>query len=62
MNMIVENDWVISESIKRMGLIASNQLVLNTCHSTSIANATTTIPTIAAFVQFMSSTIDHRVD
>jgi hypothetical protein len=54
--MICENNWVIRESKKRMGPIASNKLILNTCHSTSIVNATTvlpttTIPTFAALLQ-----------
>ncbi len=62
-NMIFENNWVmIRESKKRMGPIASNQLILNTCHSTSNVNATTTIPTVAAFPQIPSSTFVHRVD
>jgi hypothetical protein len=63
--MIFEKNWVIRESKKRMGPIASNQLILNTCHSTNIVNATTTlatttIPTVAAFAQFAESASDHR--
>jgi hypothetical protein len=43
-NLIYESNWVIRESKKRMGPIASNQLILNTCHSTSIMNATKKLP------------------
>jgi hypothetical protein len=41
---MTENNWVIRESKNRMGPIASNQLILNTCHSTSIMNATKKLP------------------
>ncbi len=66
-NMISKNNWMIRERKKRRGPIASNQLILNTCHSTSTANATTTlattsVPTIAVFWHFSPSPFDHRVD
>ncbi len=54
-------------SKKRMGPIASNQLIFSTCHSTSIVNATTalptaTIPMIEVFSHGLSSLYDHWVD
>jgi hypothetical protein len=66
-NKANENNWVIREIKKRMGPTASNELILNTCHSTSIVNATTTlttttVPTIAGFAQLTPSTDEQQVD